>query len=258
MRYIYRMKKRTFIYILFLLFTITLSSCKKDLDLVTDTQMRLSISGGVSLEVEGGDITKNIIVSCSSPAQEDIVVDLEISEEASVAELSTKQLIIKKGTKTVESGVTFMIAAFPNNAPEKTILINISTKSPNVSIETPSTEFTVKGFTPLTLKAEVNNTEFNTFDAGVELKITLTLSKKVDQELSFALIVGDNSSDNIKELITETPKIKIAADQTEGSATIGIKRGTVGLLKLEVVSDTEGLTVETIYFDINFFAEKEV
>lgn len=231
------MKKHFFYPSIIIIFSaLILSSCKEEPQTPTDTRMSLSVFGGTSFEVSGGDMTKAIIVNCSSPAREDIVVKIESGATPAEAELSANQITIKKGTKTAESSMTFKLAAFPEKAAQKIILVEISTRTQNVEVDGPSTEFAVRGFVPLTLAAKANATEFNTFNADATLTITLTLSKIITEALGVQFSLGTDSSPIFSELFKEIKAIEIKAGETSTTQTFTVPKGTDGVLQLNVLT----------------------
>lgn len=229
------MKRHFFYTIILAIFSILiLSACKKEPQTPTDAQMYLSVFGGTSFEVIDGDVTKTILINCSSPAQEDILVNIESGATSAQAELSTSQVTIKKGTKTVEAKITFKLAAFPEKTPKKIILVKIATRTQNVGVKESSTEFTVSGYTPLILTTKANDTEFNTFNADATLTITYTLSKILDNPLGIQVSLGTETSSVFTELFKEIPMIEINKGDKTVTQTFTIPKGTDGVLQLKI------------------------
>lgn len=247
------MKIQHFFYILL---AITLfSSCKKEPATPTDTDMSLSVRGGESFEVEDGNVTKDIFVSCSSPAKRDIIVNLESNATQSEAELLTNQVTIKKGTKTAGTAIVFKIDAFPEKSPEKIILVRISTRTKDVIVEGISTEFTVKRFIPLVLDTETNGETFNTFNEDAKFTLTLTLSKLLKEELVVNFTLKEESSPVFKELFKEIADVKIKAGDLKAEQTFTIPRGTEGALGISMQTTNADVKLTTSDFTAVFTAE---
>lgn len=253
------MKRHFFYTIILAIFSILiLSACKKEPQTPTDAQMYLSVFGGTSFEVIDGDVTKTILINCSSPAQEDILVNIESGATSAQAELSASQVTIKKGTKTAEAKITFKLAAFPENTQEKIILVKITTRTQNVGVKESSTEFTVGGYTPLILTAKANNTEFNTFNADATLTVTFTLSKPLDSALGIQVSLGTETSSVFSEFFKEIQKIEIKGGETTATQTFTVPQGTDGVLQLAIETPDMELDEEIGDITATFTSEEIV
>lgn len=237
-----------------LLSVIGFTSCNKTLNTTTDTDMSLSVYGGTTLEVVDGDLSRDIIVACSSPAQEDIIVNLEAVADQREAELASSQVTIKKGTKTADGKITFKLAAFPEKTPAKIILVRISTRTPNVNVESASTEFTVGGYIPLVLEAKTNGTEFNTFNGEVKYTITLTLTKAMEEDLSIRFRVKTTSSPIFIEALPNHSDTAIKAGDLSVVQTYTLPQGTEGTLETDILTTDNELEVTTTDFTAVFTA----
>lgn len=240
------------------------TSCKGDDPIPPEppvVEITLGVSGGTDVTVLATDISKDVTVTASEAATEDIIVSLSSNAAEGEATFAAPSITIKKGEKSAVGQITFAAAKFPKGTNAKKITVTISTTTENVKVDVPTTDFSVKGedgadMPELTITA--NGTEFNTTNAAAPIKITFTLSQAYKEELPITVTIGAETADAIKALFPVIPVIKLAADETSISFDTEIPQGIAGKLVVNFAIDNQEVVLKTNSLSATFTVDKPV
>lgn len=250
------MKKLNLLLMMFASLTLLFAtSCgKNDEPDTPEKKIALAVSGGADVVIDGADVIKDITVTASEKATQDIVVSLSISNAAEgEATLESPTITIKEGETSATGKITFAAAKFPKDTPQKKITVNIASSTENVEIGVGSTDFKVSGIggaemPKLTITA--NGTEFNTTEAAKEFKITFTLSAELTEELPVTITWGEGTTDAFKA--EQIPAFKIAAGSTADSFVYTVDKGVAGKVVFNFAIENEEVSLETTTLSATF------
>ncbi|MEG1553953.1 MAG: GEVED domain-containing protein [Rikenellaceae bacterium] len=238
------MKKLNLLMMLLASFTlVSLSSCGDDDDktpVTPPTDIKLTVSGGASIEMGAENISKDVTVTASSAAVKDIVVKLSSDAAEGEASFEAAEITIKAGTTVATGKITFMAAKFPKGTEAKKITVTIGTLTEGVKVDVATTEFSVRGEgakEPANLTVTANGTSFNTTAAAVPVSVTFTLSEALTENLGIKITLGEGTSDIFKTMFPAIPTMPIVAGETTFKYDFEMPKGIAGKLVLNFAFD---------------------
>lgn len=242
------MRKFTNYYAVLFFIAIVVHGCGKsntDNPIVEEEPVTVSLSAdGLSVKMSGTDLERTFVVTADAEAPKDILITVTTDAAPADATLTSANIVLKQGEKSITGKIKFLADAFPIGSDAKDIKVAIASETAVVDPTKKEITYNVKGADkPLVLpKATFSCEVTEVFVAGVDARVPvkIKLDAPAEQYTEFKVIyASENTVTDGATMSVSVPFIEEGTDEVTFDIIFEAKKfkpGVEGISHLKLQS----------------------